>query len=192
MKPLATPVLGGMVSSLAHVLIVTPVLFLSIRERQLGLHEELPVRERPSGAPVWIGVALATLVLVAAFTVWRLAVNAPEDIDAGSRVVQTVRSGSMDVVILSPTGALRTGRNTFTIEFRSPTGSLVDVGDVRVGANMTMPGMVMSSNAQVHPGDAPGRFAVTAEFGMAGAWPINVEWNGPAGKGSTTLEGSVQ
>ncbi len=35
MKPLATPVLGGMVSSLLHVLIVTPVIFFSLRERQL-------------------------------------------------------------------------------------------------------------------------------------------------------------
>ena len=35
MKPLATPVLGGMVSSLVHVLIVTPVIFFWIHERQL-------------------------------------------------------------------------------------------------------------------------------------------------------------
>jgi copper/silver efflux system protein len=35
MKPLATPVLGGMVSSLIHVLIVTPVIFTWLRERQL-------------------------------------------------------------------------------------------------------------------------------------------------------------
>jgi Cu(I)/Ag(I) efflux system membrane protein CusA/SilA len=35
MKPLATPVLGGMVSSLLHVLIVTPVIFFWLRERQL-------------------------------------------------------------------------------------------------------------------------------------------------------------
>jgi Cu(I)/Ag(I) efflux system membrane protein CusA/SilA len=35
MKPLATPVLGGMVSSLAHVLLVTPVIFFWLRERQL-------------------------------------------------------------------------------------------------------------------------------------------------------------
>ena len=33
MKPLATPVLGGMVSSLIHVLIVTPVIFTWLRER---------------------------------------------------------------------------------------------------------------------------------------------------------------
>ena len=35
MKPLATPVLGGMLSSLAHVLLVTPVIFYWLREREL-------------------------------------------------------------------------------------------------------------------------------------------------------------
>jgi Cu(I)/Ag(I) efflux system membrane protein CusA/SilA len=35
MKPLAAPVLGGMLSSLLHVLIVTPVVFTWLREREL-------------------------------------------------------------------------------------------------------------------------------------------------------------
>jgi Cu(I)/Ag(I) efflux system membrane protein CusA/SilA len=35
MKPVATPVLGGIVSSLAHVLLVTPVIFFWLREREL-------------------------------------------------------------------------------------------------------------------------------------------------------------
>jgi Cu(I)/Ag(I) efflux system membrane protein CusA/SilA len=35
MKPLATPVIGGMVSSLIHILIVTPVIFAWLREREL-------------------------------------------------------------------------------------------------------------------------------------------------------------
>jgi len=40
MKPLAAPVLGGMVSSLLHVLIVTPVIFTWLRERELQrIHE---------------------------------------------------------------------------------------------------------------------------------------------------------
>lgn len=39
MKPLATPVLGGMISSLLHVLIVTPVIFLWLRERDLKKEE---------------------------------------------------------------------------------------------------------------------------------------------------------
>jgi Cu(I)/Ag(I) efflux system membrane protein CusA/SilA len=39
MKPLATPVLGGMISSLLHVLIVTPVIFSWLRERELDRQE---------------------------------------------------------------------------------------------------------------------------------------------------------
>jgi Cu(I)/Ag(I) efflux system membrane protein CusA/SilA len=35
MKPLATPVLGGMISSLIHVLIVTPVIFMWLRRREI-------------------------------------------------------------------------------------------------------------------------------------------------------------
>ena len=39
MKPLAAPVLGGMVSSLLHVLIITPVIFYWLRERELRKDE---------------------------------------------------------------------------------------------------------------------------------------------------------
>lgn len=35
MKPLATPVIGGMISSLLHILIVTPVIFVWLRAREL-------------------------------------------------------------------------------------------------------------------------------------------------------------
>jgi Cu(I)/Ag(I) efflux system membrane protein CusA/SilA len=41
MKPLATPVLGGMVSSLVHVLIVTPVIFFWLREREAQREERM-------------------------------------------------------------------------------------------------------------------------------------------------------
>jgi hypothetical protein len=197
MKPLATPVLGGMISSLIHVLIVTPVIFFSIRERQLGLqHETLPVTVPAphGGRRILITTVLLTTVMAALFVGWRLSrqgATDPAAAQAGGRVV-TARSGDMDIVVLSPTGTLRTGRNTFTIEFRSPSGALVDVGTIRVSATMTMPGMVMPGNVQAQPSGVPGRFTATAEFGMAGTWPINVEWNGPAGTGSANFHGSVQ
>jgi Cu(I)/Ag(I) efflux system membrane protein CusA/SilA len=35
MKPLATPVIGGMLSSLLHILVVTPVIFAWLREREM-------------------------------------------------------------------------------------------------------------------------------------------------------------
>jgi Cu(I)/Ag(I) efflux system membrane protein CusA/SilA len=34
MRPLAAPVVGGMISSLIHILIVTPVIFAWLRERK--------------------------------------------------------------------------------------------------------------------------------------------------------------
>jgi Cu(I)/Ag(I) efflux system membrane protein CusA/SilA len=40
MRPLAAPVLGGMLSSLVHVLIVTPVIFLWLRERELRREQQ--------------------------------------------------------------------------------------------------------------------------------------------------------
>lgn len=199
MKPLATPVLGGMVSSLLHVLIVTPVIFLTIRERQLGLRHETLVEERPmvkqrrSGKRTLVVISLLTVVTAGAAIVWFARSGPPQtgaSTDGG--VVHTVRSGAIDVVVRSPTGTLRSGRNEFTIEFRAASGELVDVGTVRVGANMAMPGMVMPGNAQVQPTGVAGRVTVTAEFGMAGAWPITIEWDGPAGRGAVTFEGSVQ
>ena len=35
MKPLATPVIGGMISSLLHILVVTPVIFAWLREKEI-------------------------------------------------------------------------------------------------------------------------------------------------------------
>jgi Cu(I)/Ag(I) efflux system membrane protein CusA/SilA len=197
MKPLATPVLGGMVSSLLHVLIVTPVIFFWIRERRLGLqHEPMPHHERVavSRRGVLIGAGVAAIVLVAAFLVWRMAgPTSDQGEGSGAGVIQTVRAGDLDVVLLSPTGTLRQGRNAFTIEFRrTGTETLVDVGSVRASANMPMPGMVMSGGLQVAPAGVPGRYSASAEFGMAGAWQMAIEWDGPAGKGSVNFEGGVQ
>jgi Cu(I)/Ag(I) efflux system membrane protein CusA/SilA len=198
MKPLATPVLGGMMSSLLHVLIVTPVIFFWIRERRLRLqHEPLPRHEGTavvSRRGLLIGVGVLAVVAVAAWLGLRTSAPGRDDpAESGAAVVQTVRAGEVDVVLLSPTGTLRQGRNTFTIEFRrTGTTTLVDVGTVRASANMPMPGMVMSGGFQVAPTGTPGRYSATAEFGMSGAWQMAIEWDGPAGKGSVHFEGGVQ
>jgi copper/silver efflux system protein len=196
MKPLATPVLGGMISSLVHVLIVTPVIFLWLRERRLGLQgEEMPGSSSES-VLTWrhamAALALAVLVAGASFG-WRTyqgrtEVGAPR----GFTIVQEVTAGNLRVVLLSPTGMLRQGRNTYFIEFRAVDGTLVDVGTVRATANMPMPGMVMPGSLQVSRTRVPGRHEATAEFGMPGAWKMALEWDGPAGRGSVNFEGAVQ
>ena len=198
MKPLATPVLGGMVSSLLHVLIVTPVIFFWIRERQLGLqHQDLPLKVRTTTASqrFLLAAVLMAVIIASTIALWRFATETGQrDRPAGTQsgVVQTVRSGQVEIVLRSPTGTFRSGRNTFTIEFRSATGGLIDVGTVRATANMPMPGMVMPGNVQVASTAVPGRYIATADFGMAGAWQMSIEWTGPATSGSVNFEGTVQ
>jgi hypothetical protein len=183
-----------MVSSLLHVLIVTPVLFYWLQERRLGLQPERVTREaRPvlTKRRLVVGVAAIALIatVVALTQTWRThrAVDRP----AGAPI-QQIRSNDLTIVLSSPTGALHMGRNAYTFEFRGAKGSLIDVGTVRSSANMTMPGMAMSGGVEVSRTTVPGRYQATAEFGMAGTWKMAIEWDGPAGRGSVDFEGPVR
>ena len=194
MKPLATPVLGGMVSSLLHVLIVTPVIFFWLQERRLGLHHQsLP---EPSGPgfrwrPALAGFG-AVVVLGGSLMGWWAYRSDGTGPGGKAMAVQRVQAGDLEIVLLSSTGALHQGRNDFTIEFRSSDGALVDVGTVGASATMAMPGMAMSGGLGITPTGVPGRFQATAEFGMAGGWQIGIQWDGPAEGGSVSFEGRVQ
>ena len=207
MKPLATPVLGGMLSSLLHVLIVTPVIFYWLRARRLPPGEPAtPVNtaagiSQPSVVPrarrfraVVIVVVVLAAVVAGVFLSQRGGGGKDNVADSsGVAPFQTVRSDSLEIRLISATGALSQGRSSFVIEFRNgATGALADVGTVRAGAAMTMPGMVMSGNLQVVPSGTAGRYTASGEFGMAGAWRFTVAWQGPAGNGSVAFEGSVQ
>jgi YtkA-like protein len=171
------------------------VIFFWLHERRLGLqHEPLPLA--PARAVNWRPVAAALVaiaigVMAILYVQHRTPSSAGSDGSAG-QVVQRVSGGSLDIALLSPTGTLHQGRNIFTIEFRSSDGRLVDAGVVRASANMAMPGMVVSSGLQVQRTATTGVYQASAEFGMAGAWHMAIEWDGPAGKGSVSFEGAVQ
>jgi Cu(I)/Ag(I) efflux system membrane protein CusA/SilA len=192
MKPLATPVLGGMVSSLLYVLVVTPVLFYWIQEYRLR-----PERSAlPSvGIPRWVAATLVILIVAGASAWWmrdRMAA-APQTDAPGGAVLQTVRSGGLDITLSNDAGTLRMGDNRVRIEFRSARNNeLVDVGDVRLNANMSMPGMAMTGTTSVARGSRPGIYEAESRFAMSGSWNLTLEWDGPAGRGSAAFKGSVQ
>jgi hypothetical protein len=108
--------------------------------------------------------------------------------------VATVRSGSLDVVLLSRQAALGQGKDSATIEFRSASDrSLVDVGTVKATATMAMAGMApMSGGVAVERTNTAGRYLASSDLGMAGQWRLTVEWDGPAGSGSATFAPMVQ
>jgi hypothetical protein len=107
--------------------------------------------------------------------------------------LERVKAGALQVLLLSDHEALKHGKDSFVLEFRTePGGALVDVGAVKATANMPMPGMPMFAAIDVQRTNVAGRYAATGEFSMAGRWRLAVEWDGPAGRGSISFSGSVQ
>ena len=208
MKPLAAPVLGGMVSSLLHVLVVTPVIFSLIRERELRAAPALAPAVGPlptedidqfasAGRRRTAWAAAALVVVIATGGIWWYTQRDrahPPDAAAGV-VIETARAGDLVVSIVSADGALRQGRASYFVEFRSAsTNQLVDAGTLRVGATMAMPGMSMQASTDVSRASPPGRYQVSSQFTMAGVWKLSFEWSGASGvpAGSLTINGDVQ
>jgi len=103
-----------------------------------------------------------------------------------------VRSGTVDVVVLSSDPGLSQGRDEFTLAFLSADdGRPLDVSSVRVSPSMPMAGMMMFGGAEVEPADGRGRFTVATDLDMAGSWRLSVEWGGPDG-GEVTVPLTVR
>lgn len=113
---------------------------------------------------------------------------------AGSdlKELRRVHAGDLDVVLLSSDGNLTHGKDTFTLEFRRGN-TLVDVGAVKVGAAMIMAGMPpMLGSVFLERGDVPGRYEAETDLSMSGGWQLKLEWDGPAGKGSTSMQATAE
>ena len=176
MKPLATPVLGGMVSSLGLVLIVTPVIFYWLRER------ELRTAQKEGTSMRHVTAVVVAVVLLGVGTVW-----------AAEKTVATKKTKDVVVTLKSESGQWKEGKNSFVLELTSPTDQQpVDARKVSVSTSMAMPGMApMIAGATLTP-EKPGRYTGTIEFPDRGTRQVTVTWDGPAGKGSTKFSVPVR
>jgi hypothetical protein len=105
---------------------------------------------------------------------------------------QHVKSGDLDVVVLSARDGIRHGGDSFVVEFRSADGGLVDVGDVKARSTMPMPGAPMFATIDVKKSSVAGRYTVEAKFDMAGTWRTTLEWQRDSGPHSVTLNSNIQ
>src|SRR5207244_1798021 len=149
MKPLATPVLGGMVSSLGLVLIVTPVIFYWLRERELNNTEQ----RGETNMRRLISVLAATAVLATGSVPARAADMKP---------IHTQTTKDVVVTLASESGQWKSGKNDFVLELSSAKDKKpVEAGKVNLNTSMTMSGMApMIAGATLTP-DGPGRYRGT-------------------------------
>jgi hypothetical protein len=109
------------------------------------------------------------------------------------RELSRTSAGAVDLVLLAPSDSIDQGKSFAILEFHDSSGSLVDVGRVTVRATMAHPGAEpMAGGSEVKPTPAPGRYEIATDLTMAGTWDLAIEWDGPRGRGSARLSGTVR
>ncbi len=107
--------------------------------------------------------------------------------------IETQKTKDTVIMLKSETGQWKAGKNTFLLEFTSPSGQPLDAGKVTLSTSMGMPGMApMVAGATLSPDKAPGRYLGTINFPDRGTRQVTVTWDGPAGKGSATFSVPVR
>ena len=107
--------------------------------------------------------------------------------------IETHKVGDINVVLMNDSGELKQGQNDFVVQFQNQQGQPVDVGEVQLGSNMSMPGMApMSGESEITPAGQTGTYRVKSNFAMRGAWHFTVNWNGPRGQGKTAFNSNVR
>lgn len=112
---------------------------------------------------------------------------------ANLKPIHTQKTKDLVISLMSESGQWKPGKNSFGLEFASAKDKQpVDVGKVTLSTSMAMPGMApMVAGATVTP-EKPGRYAGMIQFPDGGTRQVTINWDGPAGKGSTKFSVPVR
>jgi Cu(I)/Ag(I) efflux system membrane protein CusA/SilA len=190
MKRIATPMIGGVITSAFLNLLIYPVIYVIWKKRGLKEQEE---KEAPFVPPAlvlsrqnrqrllkWLALIIG---LVAIFYAGQFAWDKlrPTQISGAPFLTQNVND--LTVNFITREGELRQGINEVLIEFRDRNGQLVDVGNVKFDLDMNMPGMQMHSGGTIEQTNTPGRYGAKIKIDMSGDWNAKISYEGPHGQG---------
>jgi len=194
MKRIATPMIGGVITSAFLNLLIYPVIYIMWKKRGLKEQEEeetplVPPALVPSESVLRRMTRIIAMVLIAAALIYAANFGWHKFTSRNTAgtpfATQTVND--LTITFSSPGGQLKNGDNDVLIEFRDSSGSLIDVGNVKFELNMNMTGMQMHEGANIQPTGAPGRYRAKIKVGMAGDWAGKLSYDGPRGRGETTV-----
>ena len=151
------------------------------------------IGDRRASRPVSRAPGRAVIIVIVVMALDAMACGAGGG-RGGTKEIQRVSAGALDVVLLAAGEGLQSGKDTAVLEFRSRAdGRLVDVGSVNVAATMPMAGMPpMFGTATAARTAEPGRYNLDLQLGMAGSWRLEIRWDGPQGGGEATLLSSAR
>jgi hypothetical protein len=106
------------------------------------------------------------------------------------KVIKAGPAGNnLTVTLSSDTGNLRSGEQEIYLAFTDASGKPVDVGSVSFNNRMPAMGSMaeMNNAATLTTTATPGVYRGKVNVDMAGEWQSQIAYEGPAGKGRTTL-----
>jgi Putative silver efflux pump len=202
MKRIATPMIGGVVTSAILELLIYPVIYVIWRRRELPEKTEeepaplvppalVPSRVNRQRALKWIAIVVVALsILYIGSKVWQN--FAPRFGTAAAAHSEPLVTQTVNDLTVKIFGDLRSGQSDLILEFRDAAGELVDVGRARFDMTMNMPGMTMHDSGKIQSTGKPGQYRVRANPSMAGDWAMNLSYDGPRGHGETVISLSVK
>ena len=201
MKRIATPMIGGVVTSAILELLIYPVIYVIWRRRDLPIDGRVENRppaniRRKSGATFaglrrFLSVALVAAALFAGgFAAWNWwSSRSPSTAQVQGEPIATRTVGELTISLY---GDLHNGRSEVLVRFTDSGGQPKDVGEVKTDLNMNMPGMVMNSGGDVTKTSTPGVYRAKLQPQMGGDWVVKLSWQGPAGDGQVEIPVSVK
>ncbi|HEX6565869.1 MAG TPA: efflux RND transporter permease subunit, partial [Chthoniobacterales bacterium] len=201
MKRIATPMIGGVITSAILNLVIYPVIYVIWRRRELPA-EGLVESKAPASADQkrattlkgfvrFLVVALIAAVLFAGgYAGWNWWSSRPPS--SAQIQGEPIATGTADGLTIGIYGDLHNGQSEVSVKFTDANGQPKDVGDVRTDLNMNMPGMVMNSGGDVTKTSNPGVYRVKLKPQMGGDWVVKLSWKSPAGEGEVEIPVSVK
>jgi Cu(I)/Ag(I) efflux system membrane protein CusA/SilA len=190
MKRIATPMIGGVITSAILNLLIYPVIYVIWRKRELPINGQveavLSIDDSGKRAAAFrdrlrilIVVLVGVLLFASGYTAWNWwnsrSPNAAQ-IQGPSLATRTV--GDLTVSVF---GYLHDGQSEVLVRFTNSSGQPQDVGEVRTDLSMNMPGMVMHSGSDVTKTSIPGVYRAKLQPQMGGDWVLKLSWQGSAG-----------
>src|SRR5437870_1122401 len=200
MKRIATPMIGGVVSSAILNLLIYPVIYVIWRRPELPDKAEeetapfippqiVPSRQNRQRVFKWITLIVA---MIAIFYGGKCAWQKLRPTQISNAPFLTQNVNDLTVNFIAREGALRQGNNEVLIEFRDRNRQLVDVGNVKFDIDMNMPGMQMHSGSTIERTNTPGRYRAKIKIDMSGDWSAKISYDGPHGQGQQSFVASVK
>ena len=203
MKRIATPMIGGVITSAILELLIYPAIYVIWRRRSLpaGPVAGHPVamlgttvpRSRRRMLASATAVVIIGSIIVGGYIVGSSWIQNSAFASADPKMpVAKVTQDGVTILILSSDGEIHAKDNALKIVFQDSAGHPVETENLKLELNMNMPGMVVHTGAQIKRDSGMGDFHAQLTPNMTGDWAADVSYRVPQGPASVTVPVNVK